>query len=295
MPIGVIGELYIGGRGLGRGYYQDPEKTALKFIPHPFSQKVGDRLYKTGDLARYLPDGNIEFIGRDDNQIKIRGFRIELGEIETVLANYEAIREAVIVAHKQAQQNHFLVAYLVFHQNHAATIPELRQYLKDHLPDYMIPTAFVTLDALPLTPNGKVDRRALPAPEMTEAVTGEEFIPPETPTEQKVAEVWSNVLNHPKVGIHDNFFALGGHSLLATQLISQLQMAFSITLSIQTLFQKPTVYELAQEVDQGSESASLLRYLKLFLFPELNPCRYRFLKSGFGSWTNLNRVILGST
>ncbi|NEP55457.1 MAG: amino acid adenylation domain-containing protein [Symploca sp. SIO2G7] len=238
IPVGVTGELYIGGDGLARGYLNRPELTAEKFIPNPFIMEKGkrenatlstipaSRLYKTGDLARYLPDGNIELLGRIDNQVKIRGFRIELGEIETVLSTHPQVREAVAIAHQEQAGNKYLVAYIVPHQE-SPGILELRNFLKQKLPNYIVPSAFVMLEALPLTANGKVDRRALPAPDL-EKNRLSEFIPPRTPTEEAIANIFASVLGIKQVGVHDNFFELGGHSLSATQVISRLQQTFCV-------------------------------------------------------------------
>ncbi|MEA5505979.1 amino acid adenylation domain-containing protein [Halotia wernerae UHCC 0503] len=244
VPIGVSGELHIGGVGVARGYLNRPDLTDEKFIPNPFSNQPESRLYKTGDLARYLPDGNIEYLGRIDHQVKIRGFRIELGEIETVLCQHLAVREAVVV-----QENQSLVAYVVFHQNTAHSINELRNYLQQHLPEYMIPSTFMLLDSLPLTPNGKVDRRALPTPEQTRPELKQTFVAPRNPTEEILAGIWIKILGIEQLGIHDNFFDLGGHSLLATQVISQVRKAFGLEIPLRDLFASPTVAELAKHIE----------------------------------------------
>ena len=243
-PIGVPGELHIGGAGLARGYWNRPELTAEKFIADPFSDRPGDRLYKTGDLARYRPDGNLECLGRLDQQVKIRGFRIELGEIEAALASHPRIGEAVVIAREDAGPLS-LAAYLV--PAAAAAVPpvaELRAFLQKTLPDYMLPAAFVVLEALPLTANGKVDRRALPAPEQDGTATA----PPRTPLEEILAGLWGQVLQQSSPGIHDNFFALGGHSLLATQLTARLRDALAITVPVRWLFETPTIAELAPRI-----------------------------------------------
>ncbi|HEY9853556.1 MAG TPA: amino acid adenylation domain-containing protein [Leptolyngbyaceae cyanobacterium] len=240
VPIGVIGELYIGGAGLARGYLNRPELTAEKFIPDPFSEKPGNRLYKTGDLARYLPDGNIEFLGRIDHQIKLRGFRIELGEIEAVLTQHPEVKQAVVLCREDEPNDKRLVAYVVLHSHfsHSEITNELRHFLQNHLPEYMIPAAFITLDSLPLTPNGKVDRQALPAPKKLQL---QNFVAPRTPAEEVVAEIWQEVLKCDRVGVNHNFFELGGHSLLATQVISRLRQVFQIDLPLRSLFEAPTV------------------------------------------------------
>ncbi|MDJ0691329.1 MAG: amino acid adenylation domain-containing protein [Xenococcaceae cyanobacterium MO_188.B32] len=252
VPIGVTGELYIGGDGLARGYFNRPELTSEKFIPNPFKNlefgiRHCEKLYKTGDLARYLPDGNIEFLGRIDNQIKIRGFRIELGEIEAVLNSHPQIQQAVVIATEEISGNKRLLAYLVTYAQ-AITINQLREFLKQKLPEYMVPSTFVTLDTLPLTPNGKVDRKALPAPDR-EITREYKYVPPRTPIEKIIANIFASVLGIEAVGINDNFFELGGHSLLAIRVISRLRTSLSIELPLQSLFEFPTVADLAKHVE----------------------------------------------
>ncbi|MBD1812960.1 non-ribosomal peptide synthetase [Microcoleus vaginatus DQ-U2] len=250
VPIGVPGELYIGGDNLGRGYLNRPELTAEKFIPNPFDTQAKTRLYKTGDLARYLPDGNIEFIGRIDDQVKIRGFRIELGEIEAVLGQHPDIAQAVVVAREDEMAQKRLVAYLVSEQKQAPTHKEIRNFLTSKLPEYMVPSAFVILKSLPLTSNGKIDRRALPAPdEMRPELTGN-FVAPRTNIEEVLATIWAEVLKLEKVGIYDNFFELGGHSLLATQVISRVRQAFQVELPLHRLFESTTVADFAVAIAQ---------------------------------------------
>jgi amino acid adenylation domain-containing protein len=241
VPIGVAGEICIGGYGVARGYLNCPDFTAEKFVPDPFSQKPGARLYKTGDLARYLPDGNIEFLGRLDHQVKIRGFRIELGEIETVLGQHPAIGRSIVLARENVTGEKQLVAYVVTNQEQALTASDLRDFLKAKLPSYMLPATFVFLDSLPLTPNGKVDRRKLPLPDLNRPELKEAFVAPRTPDEEMMAEIWAEILKVNKVGIHDNFFDLGGHSLLATQVISRVRKDFHVDLPLRALFEAPTV------------------------------------------------------
>jgi len=244
VPVGIVGELYIGGDGLAKGYLNRPELNAEKFISHPFSDRPGARLYKTGDLARYLSDGNIEYVDRIDNQVKVRGFRIELGEVEAALSQHPDVREAVVVVREDEPGKKCLVAYAVLGQEGAIADRELRAFVKQKLPEYMLPSAFVLLEALPLTPNGKVDRKALRAPD-TENLPLNAAFAPRTPEEQLLAEIWSQVLGVKQVGIRDNFFELGGHSLLATQLIAKVREAFQIELPLRSLFQCPTVESLA--------------------------------------------------
>ena len=308
VPVGVPGQLFVGGAGVARGYLGRPDLTAERFVPNPFAQErleIGDwrvagadatlsnlqspisnRLYRTGDLARYRPDGTIEYLGRSDNQVKLRGFRIELGEIEAVLGRHPAVGGCAVLLREERPGERRLIAYLVPAQeqrtdrtterkgvlhtppagdervhstippaahtpstvNGQLTIVELRQFLKERLPDYMIPSAFVLLDRLPLTPNGKVDRRALPAPGDAASEPEQPFVAPRTPVEQAVAALWSEVLRLERVGIHDNFFAVGGHSLLATQLITRVRRAFQIALPLRSIFEAPTVAELARSI-----------------------------------------------
>ncbi|MBW4597355.1 MAG: amino acid adenylation domain-containing protein [Brasilonema angustatum HA4187-MV1] len=246
VPVGVPGELHIAGVGLARGYLNRSELTQEKFIFNPFGS---GRLYKTGDKARYLPDGNIEYIGRIDNQVKIRGFRIELGEIETVLGQHSDVRVSCVIAREDNKSDKRLVAYVVAHQQCTPTISELRQFLKAKLPDYMMPQAFVILESLPLTPNGKVNRRALPTPDLhSERI--DKYVAPRNPIEEMLAQIWAQVLTVELVGIRDNFFELGGHSLLATQLVSRIRNIFKVELPLRELFAKATVAELAQSIGQ---------------------------------------------
>ena len=254
VPIGVPGELHIGGVGLARGYLNRPDSTTEKFIPHPFNKS--ERLYKTGDLARYLPDGNIEFLGRIDNQVKVRGFRIELGEIETVLIAHPQVSEAVVIDSDDLTGFKRLVAYVVT-RSESEIKQQLRSFLKQKLPDYMIPSVFVILDALPLTPNGKVDRRALPTPDQTRPDVEATYVAPHNEVQRTIAAVWQEVLHLESIGIHDNFFQIGGHSLLATQIISRLSQVFQMNLSVLTLFKAPTIASFAEccEIVQGLEGS----------------------------------------
>jgi len=269
VPIWVPGELYIGGDSVTRGYLNRPELTAEKFIPNPFSAEPRSRLYKTGDLARYLPDGSIEFLGRIDNQVKIRGFRIELGEIEAVIGQHAAVEQAVVMAREDSPGNKRLVAYVVSKQKPFPTVSELRSFLKKNLPDYMVPSAFAMLDAPPLTPNGKIDRKALPAPDEARPDLQGAFVAPRTPTEQLLAGIWAEVLKLEKVGIHDNFFDLGGHSLLATQVVSRIRSAFNLDLPLRSLFEKPNVAGLAESITRSlaekaepNRTADILTYIE---------------------------------
>ncbi|SEM89758.1 non-ribosomal peptide synthetase [Lihuaxuella thermophila] len=243
VPAGIPGELCIGGAGVARGYLNRPELNAEKFLDHPFVP--GERLYRTGDLACFMPDGNIKLLGRIDHQVKIRGLRIELGEIETVLGEHPEIRENVVIAREDKPGDLRLVAYLVTHQQKELPFEELRMYLKGKLPDHMVPSAFVHLDALPLNNSGKVDRRALPAPDWEELGSKSNFVGPRTATEEMLCDIWGQAFGLRRVSIFDDFFALGGHSLLAIQIISQIKKVFQVDLSLKTLFETPTVAELA--------------------------------------------------
>ncbi|GAB1538793.1 hypothetical protein NUACC21_14570 [Scytonema sp. NUACC21] len=255
VPVGVAGELHIGGVGVARGYLNRPELTAEKFIPNPFaSDKLSDRLYKTGDLVRYRADGNIEYIGRIDYQVKIRGFRIELGEIEAVLSQHPNAKQIVVIATRDVVGSQRLVAYLVAHQQPAPTASELRAFLKQKLPEYMVPSAFVVLDALPLTPNGKLDRKALPDPELAQPKLDTTFVAPRTPTEEVLAEIWTQVLRLERVGVYDNFFDLGGHSLSATQLVFRVRNTFKVEVPLHALLETPTVAAMAEAVDNVRDS-----------------------------------------
>jgi len=250
VPIGVAGELHIGGDNVTRGYLNRPDLTQERFIANPFG---AGRLYKTGDKARYLADGHLEFLGRIDHQVKLRGFRIELGEIEAVLRQHEEVREAVVTV-RESEQGQQLVAYLVL-RNIRLTNSKLRTHLAAKLPDYMMPNAFVLLETLPLTPNGKIDRRRLPTPESRSGLE-EAFVPPRDVTEQQLAFIWQDILGVHSVGAHDNFFNLGGHSLLAVRMMARIQQQFGQNLPLATLFQRPTVDKLANLLREQSDSIS---------------------------------------
>ena len=252
-PIGVLGELCVGGDGVARGYLNRPELTAEKFIPDPFIGITGARLYKTGDLARWMDDGTIEFFGRIDTQVKIRGFRIECGEIEAVLIQNENIKDAVVMAHKEKDAENKLVAYIVFkNSDNSLTTTDLRKILTNKLPDYMVPSYFVQLDKIPLTPNGKIDRKALP--EHDKSLRGNnEYVAPGNETEDKLVNIWQEILKVERIGIYDNFFELGGHSLLATQVISRIREKFNAEIPVRALFEYPTIEEFAKTLSQFSK------------------------------------------
>jgi acyl-coenzyme A synthetase/AMP-(fatty) acid ligase/acyl carrier protein len=259
VAVGVPGRLYIGGAGLARGYLHRPDLTAERFVPDPFTKEGGARLYWTGDLARYRADGTLEYLGRADYQVKLRGFRIELGEIESALAQHPQVREAIVMARQDMppvneHPDMRLVAYVIEQGNkeqsnkeeQALTIDELRRFLRDRLPDYMIPSAFVLLESLPLTPNGKVDRKALPAPDAARPELEDLFVAPRTALEAVIAKMWAKVLGVERIGVHDNFFLLGGHSLLAIKMASQIGKTFQTELPVRHFFEHSTVAALAE-------------------------------------------------
>ena len=248
-PIGVAGELHIGGVGLARGYLNQPQLTAEKFIHDPFGHAPGGRLYKTGDLARFRPDGAIEYLGRLDHQVKLRGLRIELGEIENLLLTHAAVKSAVVVLQGEGSDGR-LVAYLAAAEP-APAVSELREFLGERLPDYMVPASFVMLDALPLNANGKIDRKALPVPDAEQALSAQ-FVPPRDGFEQQLAAIWKLVLGLPAVGVRHNFFELGGHSLMAVGLMSRIEQTFGRALPISTLFRKPTIEQLAEVLRENA-------------------------------------------
>jgi len=248
VPVGVSGELHIGGNGLARGYLNRPELTAEKFIVNPLREESNGRLYKTGDLARYLPDGNIQFLGRMDDQVKMRGFRIELGEVAAALEEHPHVRDAVVIMEDRSGDQR-MVAYPVATQDPAPSTSELRSFLQEKLPKYMIPNAFILLDALPLTPNGKVDRKALPAVDSARLEQESSFAEPRTATEALIAEIWGKVLDVDRVGVHDNFFDLGGHSLLSMRVIGELEKKLGVRLAAVELVGE-TLGQLASSCDE---------------------------------------------
>ncbi len=256
VPIGVTGELHIGGAGLARGYLHRPELTNDKFIAHPFSEEPGARLYKTGDMVRFLPDGAIEYLGRQDQQVKLRGFRIELGEIEALLGRHVSIREAAVIVHRNERGEKRLIAYLVTQKKLKLPISELRSFMSEKVPEYMIPSDFVFLDALPLTPNGKLDTVRLPAPESTRRTLEDSYVAPTQMVHYQLIEIWEELLDARPIGIRDNFFYLGGHSLLAARLIDKIEKVFKKHLSLATLFNGPTIEQLANALKRPVDSDS---------------------------------------
>jgi amino acid adenylation domain-containing protein len=262
VPVGVVGEIHVGGDGLARGYLRRPELDAARFIPHPFTDAPGERVYKSGDLARYLANGDIEYLGRSDNQVKLRGFRIELGEIETVLGSHPAVEAAVVRVQKGQQGGDRLVAWIVPRNpaDGASLAPQLRGHLGERVPDYMVPSVFVTIDALPLTGNGKIDYRALPAPQGGGREGGTALVPPRDDIERRLVRLWELALQVAPIGVQDNFFSLGGHSLLAVYLMAQIEREFGRQLPLATLFRNPAVAALGASlrVDQEEQTWSPL-------------------------------------
>jgi thioesterase domain-containing protein/acyl carrier protein len=245
-PTRVIGELYVGGVGVGRGYLNDAARTAESFIPDPFAKEPGARQYKTGDQVRFLPDGSIEFFGRVDHQVKLRGYRIELGEIESVLEAHPALRQSVVVARDERAGEKRLVAYVVTGRpEQGSVVNELRSYLKERLPEYMVPASIVEMEELPLTPNGKIDRRALPAPDDASKSASGRYVPPRDSVERKLVDIWQQTLGLNEVGIEDDFFELGGHSILAVKVVGRIQAEFKKNLPLSQLFKNPTIERLA--------------------------------------------------
>jgi acyl-coenzyme A synthetase/AMP-(fatty) acid ligase/acyl carrier protein len=248
VPVGVVGELWVGGKGVARGYLNRAELTAERFQADPFSGVPGARMYKTGDLGRYLTDGSLEYVGRNDDQVKIRGYRIELGEIEAVLRKHAGVSQAVVVAREDVPGEKRLVGYVVAAEGGMSSNRELREYLKQRMPEYMVPAAIVRLERIPLTGNGKVDRRALPAPEGRPEGMGYEA--PRTPVEEALAEIWAQVLRVDRVGIRDDFFELGGHSLLATRVMAQIRETLQVELPLRALFESARLVELAERIER---------------------------------------------
>jgi acyl-coenzyme A synthetase/AMP-(fatty) acid ligase/aryl carrier-like protein len=250
VPVGVAGEIYVGGGGLARGYLHRPELTAERFMPNPFSTQPGARIYRSGDSGRYLTGGGIEYLGRVDQQVKVRGYRIELGEIESVLGQHMSVREAVVVTREAISGEKSLTAYIVPESEQEVQVNELRRHLKQKLPEYMMPASFVILDALPLTSHNKLDRRALPDPEPYHPELESTFIPPQTELEKALCHIWQTTLQVEMVGIDDNFFDIGGHSLLVVQVQHRLRQDLNITVPVIDLFLHPTINALSKHLSQ---------------------------------------------
>src|SRR5581483_224947 len=292
VPIGVPGELYIGGDGVARGYLNRPELTTERFVPDPFGADPGARLYKTGDLVRYRPDGTLEFLGRLDDQVKIRGFRIELGEVEAALRRHPRVGDAVVVARGDTAGDRRLVAYVV--PDGAAHLPPstLQSFLRQKLPDYMVPSLFVTMDRLPLNPNGKVDRRALPAPGAERPALEQTYVPPRSPCERRLVAIWERLLGVRPIGVTDDFFALGGHSLLAARLFAEIASEFGTHLPLASIFPDATIEHLADLLGSGSAPLPAAFIVPIQPRGEAPPL---FLVHGIGGgvldFTNLARAI----
>jgi hypothetical protein len=258
VPIGVAGEIYVGGAGVARGYLNRPELTAERFLQDPFSTEPKARMYRSGDLGKWRPDGTIEYLGRNDDQVKVRGFRIELGEIEAQLAGHPRLKEAVVIAREDAPGEKRLVAYVIAADpDNAPRAESLREHLKGILPDYMMPTAFVALNSLPLTANGKLDRRALPAPELSSYLT-RDYEPPQGEVEEALAEIWRKLLRLDRVGRNDNFFELGGNSLVATRVATHLNYRLGLEFPVRAIFENPVFTEMASFVSNEMRTAEML-------------------------------------
>jgi syringomycin synthetase protein SyrE len=271
VPVGVMGELYIGGVGVTRGYLRRPELTAERFVPDPYIGQAGARMYKTGDIGKWLADGNLEFLGRNDDQVKIRGFRIELGEIAARLQEHPAVEEAAVIAREDAPGENRLVAYYRPASLHAFPDPEsllsdVRSFLRERLPEYMVPAAYVRLESLPLTPNGKLDRRALPAPN-GDVYAAHRYVPPQGDLEAALAAIWAEMLKLEQVGRHDDFFALGGQSLLALRVLFRVNDCFRTELSVSTLLEHSLLMEFAQKLRSisGRSMEELEKIAKIWL------------------------------
>ena len=252
-PRGTVGEIIIRTPYRSLGYYRQPELTREVFVQNPFSDDPDDLVYRTGDLGRMLHDGSFQFVARKDDQVKYRGVRIELGEVEAALLQHSDVQQAAVMARHDGRGDQGLVAYFVAIDEKSPTTSDLRRFLQRKLPDHMIPSAFVALDALPLSANGKVNRKALPSPDGTRPLLDRPYVAPRNPTEQAVASVWSEALAMDRVGVHDDFFELGGHSLTATQVISRMREQFRVEIPLKSLFEKPTVAHLAALIDRGEE------------------------------------------
>lgn len=291
VPVGVPGQVYISGAGVARGYLGRPALTAERFLPHPFGQAPAERIYHTGDLARYQEDGTIEYLGRTDDQVKIRGYRIELGDVEAALRQHPAVRAAVVVARDGAAGEKQLVAYVTVDASDRAAVNRLRDHLKERLPAYMVPARVVILDAMPLTPNGKVNRKALPAPGPASDEPGADFIPPRIPIERAVATIWSEILRTERISVADSFFDMGGHSLLVTQVVSRVKETFDVALSLRRFFTAPTlaglavtiVQKQAEQVDEAELDLMIDEIEGLSdreVMAELSECDYRVAPAG---------------
>lgn len=294
VPIGVSGELYIGGLGLARGYKNHPALTAEKFIPNPFATiySNGERLYKTGDLVRYLPDGNLEFLGRIDNQVKVHGFRIELGEIETALKQIGSVQESVVIVREDVPTKKYIVAYIIPKANQTPTPRDLHYFLKEKLPKYMVPTTFVMLQSFPLTPNGKINRKKLPKPEQTGFRASQGYVAPLTTIEKKLADLWKNILNLNQVGVYSNFFELGGDSIQAIQMVSQANQE-GFKLSPHQIFRYPTIFELSKKIDTASYTQTTPKLVTGTI--PLIPIQHWFFQQNYPHYHHFNQAVMFKT
>jgi acyl-coenzyme A synthetase/AMP-(fatty) acid ligase/acyl carrier protein len=256
VPIGVVGELYIGGAGVARGYLNRAELTKERFIADPFSKQSGARMYKTGDVARYRKDGILEYFGRVDNQVKVRGYRIELGEIEATLASAPGVKSCAVLVREDEPGNKQLVGYVVPKEGASPSAEGLQQFVKQKLPEYMAPAHFVFLSSIPLTTNGKVDRKALPAPIYGSAPAGTDFAAPRTETEKAIADIWTSLMKLERIGIHDDFFDFGGHSLMAMKAVSQIEEKFGVNLSLAEFLEAPTIAGVAEKLRSQDQTLS---------------------------------------
>jgi len=255
--MGGKGEMCVSGACLARGYLNLPELTVERFIPDPFSDRPGSRLYRTGDVARHCADGNIELLGRKDNQIKVRGFRVELDDIETAILRHPLVKKCAVRVYQDQGERNRLAAYLIAGDGMSAST--IRRFLRERLPEYMIPSDFVMVDALPLTPAGKVDRRALPLPDRTRPDLDSTFVAPHTETQSLIAKIWSQILGVEHVGVYDDFFDLGGHSLMATQILSRLRDSVNVEIPLRAMYEIPTVANLAEAVEAATRNLFLHR------------------------------------
>ncbi|WP_163871165.1 phosphopantetheine-binding protein, partial [Myxococcus eversor] len=276
VPIGVAGEVFVGGTHLAHGYLARPETTAQAFVPNPFSGVPGSRLYRTGDSARWKADGTLEFLGRLDFQVKVRGFRVELGEVESVLRSAPGMRDAAAVVREDVPGDKRLIGYVVLSSDSALDSEALRTFLLKRLPEYMVPSAFISLAALPLTPSGKLARKLLPAPDADTLRGDSSFVAPRNPEEEKLASLFATVLRLERVGVTDNFFALGGHSLLATQVISRIRSSFGVELPLRALFEAPTVASLAARILSASREGSTAQPPPILPVPRTGPLPLSF-------------------
>ena len=293
VPVGVAGEICIGGPSVARGYLRRPAMTAERFIPGPFSAQPGARLYRTGDLARWLPDGNLEFVGRTDHQVKVRGFRIELREIEAVLQQHRDVKQAVVIAREDRPGDKRLVAYVVRSAENGGAdySAELRNYLKERLPEYMVPGAFMAIDAIPLNNNGKVDLKRFPAPELGGADPDREYAAPQTQAEKVLAEIWAAVLGTERVGIHDNFFEVGGDSILSIQIVARANQA-GLPITARQMFEEQTISGLARVATAGGPGAMQTEQGPVTGDVPLTPIQHWFFEQDFVDWNHFNQAAL---